>query len=108
MGTRVSKTILNHQELEPLGNKIVIIKDKYEYSVFHMIVYGCTAMAYWMLMNSLMMFSTKFLFDVAKLPASLASIVALSSRIVDVFSDPICAFFLNRSKITKYGQMKPW
>ncbi len=100
----------NSQELQPLAAspRINPKTNDSEFTVFHMVIYGLAATAYWILTNSLVMFSTKFLLDVPKLPASLVSIIVLVSRVVDVISDPVCAYFVNKSRITKYGKMKPW
>lgn len=53
-------------------------------------------------------FSTKYMLDVARLPAHYTSIILLTSLIVGGLSNPIFAYFVNKSPITKYGKMKPW
>ncbi len=94
-----------NQEIEPLEIPKTNLR---KYTIFHMLVYSFTLIVLLMLQSSLFVFSTKFLLDVAKLPASYASIVTLISRVIDLFSDPVCAYFINKSKISKYGKFKPW
>jgi sodium-dependent lysophosphatidylcholine symporter 1 len=53
-------------------------------------------------------FSTKYMLDVARLPAHYTSIILLTSLIAGGLSNPLFAYFVNKSPITKYGKMKPW
>jgi Na+/melibiose symporter-like transporter len=53
-------------------------------------------------------FTNVFLLETAKLPPEKTLYVLFVSRIVDAITDPIYAYLVNKSPITRYGKMKPW
>ncbi len=87
-------------------------KDKTEnhdsFTYFHLLCYAFYSIPLCMVYSSAAVFTTKFLLDEVKLTPSHVSIVLMISKGIDAITDPVFGYFIHKSKITKFGKMKPW
>jgi Na+/melibiose symporter-like transporter len=102
-----------HEETNPLNDKPINITkiartDRYNVNYFHLLCYAFSSLAFSMILSTFNFYSTKYLLDTAKLSPLLTSIITFLSRMFDGITDAIYAYFINKSKKTKYGKMTPW
>ena len=70
--------------------------------------FGIAGLPYQLYYCAISVFATVFLLEVAQIPPVKSSYILFVSRFMDAITDPLYGFLVNRTKITKYGRLKPW
>lgn len=106
--------------------------DNNEFSMFRKVCFAIAGMSFQVHFAALSVFSSVFLLDRVKLPPQKNMFVdyllfnfffefelklfnflnkryiLIVSRVFDAVTDPIYGYFIDKSKITRFGKMKPW
>ena len=89
-------------------NDAATVKEEQELSFGSKICFGIAGLPYQLYYCAISVFATVFLLEVAKMPPVKSSYILFVSRFMDAITDPLYGFLVNRTKITKYGRLKPW
>lgn len=83
-------------------------KDADRLSFFAKFCFAIAGLPYQMYFCAISVFTTVFLLEVAKIPPNQTTYILFVSRIIDAITDPLYGFFINKTKPTKYGRLRPW
>ncbi|CAF0803858.1 unnamed protein product [Brachionus calyciflorus] len=81
---------------------------KNELSFFEKICFGVAGLPYQAYFCAIGVFTTVYLLNNAGLPPKKTTYILFISRITDAITDPIYGLIVNKTKITRFGKMKPW
>jgi Na+/melibiose symporter-like transporter len=84
------------------------LKENGELSFLSKVCFALPGLTYQMYFCAIGVFVTIFLLEKAKIGPEKVTFILFTSRIIDAISDPIYGFFVDATKVTKYGKLKPW
>ncbi|RNA28585.1 sodium-dependent lysophosphatidylcholine symporter 1-B-like, partial [Brachionus plicatilis] len=75
---------------------------------FQKVCFGLAGLPYQAYFCAIGVFTTVYLLNNAGLPPEKTTYILFISRIIDALTDPIYGLLVNKTKLTRFGKMKPW
>jgi hypothetical protein len=99
---------IEKRERDNKKNCLANSSGKKELTVFTKICFGLAGMCYQMYFCAIGVFATVFLLNSAGLPPKKNTFILFISRSMDAISDLVYGYFVEKSKETRFGKMRPW
>lgn len=111
-----SQAVLKSQKKSSSGDEVssenidiqLTVERETELTLWSKICFASAGVPYQMYFSAISVFANVFLLEKAQLKPDKIGYILFISRIIDAITDPIYGYFVNKTKPTKYGRMKPW
>ncbi|RNA28597.1 sodium-dependent lysophosphatidylcholine symporter 1 [Brachionus plicatilis] len=85
-----------------------IYSDQNEMKFYQRFFFGLAGLPFQVYFCAIGVFTTVYLLNKAGLPPEKTTYILFTSRIIDAITDPIYGYLVEKSRVTRFGKMKPW